>query len=262
MTSPSIARGIIGQAQPILVGQLALMAYAVVDTVFTGHASAVDLATMGLGLSVYSTVFVGLLGAVNALNPIIAQHYGADRPAAIGAAFVQGLWMALILSAAGCAVLAVPQLWLHRLHAPAEVEPLVTRYLHVLALGLPGSLLFRAIYSLNTAVSRPRVVMALQLVGLALKVFLSYALIYGAFGLPRLGAVGAATASGPHAPPHTTALSAPARHARAAPTTTAATTTSVTAACSRVTLPVSCRLTWARLCTCRPHPEQQREVVP
>jgi MATE family multidrug resistance protein len=195
MTSPSIARGIIGQAQPILVGQLALMAYAVVDTVFTGHASAVDLATMGLGLSVYSTVFVGLLGAVNALNPIIAQHYGADRPAAIGAAFVQGLWMALILSAAGCAVLAVPQLWLHRLHAPAEVEPLVTRYLHVLALGLPGSLLFRAIYSLNTAVSRPRVVMALQLVGLALKVFLSYALIYGAFGLPRLGAVGAATAS-------------------------------------------------------------------
>ncbi|HKZ08014.1 MAG TPA: MATE family efflux transporter [Methylomirabilota bacterium] len=195
MTGPSIARGIIGQAQPILVGQLALMAYAVVDTVLTGHASAVDLATMGLGLSVYSTVFVGLLGAVNALNPIIAQHYGADRQAAIGVAFVQGIWMALILSAVGCAVLAAPQLWLHWLRAPAEVEPLVTRYLHVLALGLPGSLLFRAIYSLNTAVSRPRVVMALQLVGLVLKVLLSYTLIFGALGLPRLGAVGAAVAS-------------------------------------------------------------------
>lgn len=195
MSGPSIARGIIGQAQPILVGQLALMAYAVVDTVLTGHASAVDLATMGLGLSVYSTVFVGLLGAVGALNPIIAQHFGADRPAAIGATYVQGLWMALMLSALGCAVLAVPQLWLGWLQAPPEVEPLVTRYLRVLSLGLPGSLLFRAIYALNTAVSRPRVVMALQLVGLALKVLLSYALIYGAFGLPHLGAVGAATAS-------------------------------------------------------------------
>jgi MATE family multidrug resistance protein len=195
MTGPSIARGIIAQAQPILVGQLALMAYAVVDTVLTGHASAVDLATMGLGLSVYSTVFVGLLGAVGALNPIIAQHYGADRHAAIGATYVQGLWMALILSALGCAVLAVPHLWLGWVQAPPEVEPLVTQYLRVLSLGLPGSLLFRAIYALNTAVSRPRVVMALQLVGLALKVLLSYALIYGALGLPRLGAVGAAAAS-------------------------------------------------------------------
>src|SRR4026207_334746 len=76
------------------------MSFAVVDTVLTGHASAVDLAALGLGLSVYSTVFVGLLGAVGALNPIIAQHYGADRHAAIGATYVQGLWMALLLSAA------------------------------------------------------------------------------------------------------------------------------------------------------------------
>ena len=184
-----------GQAQPILVGQLALMAFAVVDTVLTGHASAVDLATMGLGLSVYSTVFVGLLGAVTALNPIIAQHYGADRHAAIGVAYVQGLWMALILSAVGFVVLALPQLWLGWLQAPPEVEALVTQYLRVLSLGLPGSLLFRAIYSLNTAVSRPRVVMTLQLVGLGLKILLSYALIYGALGLPRMGAVGAALAS-------------------------------------------------------------------
>jgi MATE family multidrug resistance protein len=172
------------------VGQLALMAYAVVDTVLTGHASAVDLATMGLGLSVYSTVFVGLLGAVGALNPIIAQHYGADRHAAIGAAYVQGLWMALLLSAVGVGVLATSPLWLGWLQAPPEVEPHVTRYLRVLSLGLPGSLLFRAIYAFNTAVSRPRVVMVMQLVGLALKVLLSYVLIYGALGLPRLGAVG------------------------------------------------------------------------
>ncbi|HTG09497.1 MAG TPA: MATE family efflux transporter, partial [Candidatus Eisenbacteria bacterium] len=76
---PSIARGILDQARPIYVGQVAVMLYAVVDTVLTGHASAVDLATLGLGLSVYSTVFVGLMGAISALNPIIAQHFGAGR---------------------------------------------------------------------------------------------------------------------------------------------------------------------------------------
>jgi MATE family, multidrug efflux pump len=195
MTGPSITQGIVAQARPILVGQVAVMAFAVVDTVLTGHASAVDLATMGLGLSVYSTVFVGLMGAVSALNPIVAQHFGGGRLAAIGATYVQGLWMALFLSALGVLPLLFATLWLPWLQAPPEVEAQVARYLRVLAVALPGSLMFRAIYSLNTAVSRPHVVMALQLGGLALKVCLSYLLILGALGLPRMGAVGGAVAS-------------------------------------------------------------------
>jgi Na+-driven multidrug efflux pump len=58
MVGSSIARGILDQARPIFVGQVAVMFYAVVDTVLTGHASATDLAAMGLGTGVYSSVFV------------------------------------------------------------------------------------------------------------------------------------------------------------------------------------------------------------
>jgi MATE family multidrug resistance protein len=192
---PSIVSGIVGQARPILIGQFAAMAFAVVDTVLSGHASAVDLATMGLGLSVYSTVFVGLMGATSALHPIVAQHFGGGRLDAIGTTYVQGLWMALFLSALGVFPLLFGSLWLPWLSAPSEVEANAARYLRVLALALPGALMFRAIYSVNTAVSRPHVVMALQLGGLALKVCLSYLLILGGLGLPRMGAVGGAVAS-------------------------------------------------------------------
>lgn len=80
MTGPSIARGIIGQAQPILVGQLALMAYAVVDTVLTGHASAVDLATMGLRLSVYSTVFASRYIGRDRAGPSSASFFPSASP--------------------------------------------------------------------------------------------------------------------------------------------------------------------------------------
>ena len=184
-----------GQARPILIGQFAAMAFAVVDTVLSGHASPVDLATMGLGLSVYSTVFVGLMGATAALNPIVAQHFGGGRLAAIGTTYVQGLWMALFLAAVGMIPLLFASLWLPWLHAPSEVEAHVARYLRVLALALPGALMFRAIYAVNTAVSRPHVVMTLQLAGLLLKVCLSYFLIFGGLGLPRMGAVGGAVAS-------------------------------------------------------------------
>jgi multidrug resistance protein, MATE family len=195
MGGASIVRGIVGQARPILIGQLAAMAFAFVDTVLSGHASSVDLATMGLGLSVYSTVFVPLMGATSALNPIVAQHFGGGRLAAIGGTYVQGLWMALMLSGVGMLPLLFGSVWLPWLHAPPEVEASVARYLRVLALALPGALMFRTIYAVNTAVSRPHVVMTLQLTGLALKVCLSFLLILGGLGWPGMGAVGGAVAS-------------------------------------------------------------------
>ena len=171
------------------------MLYGVVDTVLTGHASSTDLAAMGLGTGVYSSVFVTLLGALNALNPIIGQHHGGGRHSAIGVSYVQGLWLALLLSVAGGLFLAFPDPWLGWIGAPADVEALVARYLRVLSVALPGALMFRAISALNIAVARPQVVMRMQVAGLALKVILSYGLIFGALGLPRLGAVGGALAS-------------------------------------------------------------------
>jgi MATE family, multidrug efflux pump len=195
MDDRSIVRDIVGQARPILIGQVAGMAFAVTDTVLSGRASSVDLATMGLGLSVYATVFVGLMGATTALNPIVAQHFGGGRLTAIGATYVQGLWMALFLSALGMVPLLTADAWLPWIHAPLEVEAHVARYLRVLALALPGALMFRAIYAVNTAVSRPHVVMTLQLTGLAIKVALSSLLILGGFGFVGLGAVGGAVAS-------------------------------------------------------------------
>src|SRR5919109_4320287 len=117
MERASIVRGIVGQARPILIGQVAGLAFAVVDTVLSGHASPVDLATMGLGLSVYATVFVGLMGATAALNPIVAQHFGGARLATIGATYVQGLWMALGFGVLGMLPLLFARLWLPWLHA-------------------------------------------------------------------------------------------------------------------------------------------------
>jgi MATE family multidrug resistance protein len=191
----SIARRILGQAWPILFGQFAAMAFGVVDTIMTGHSLPTDLAAMGLGASIYGSVFVSLLGVVNALNPIIAHRHGAGNEAAVGASYVQGLWLALLVAAVGCPVLALPELWLPYLDVPSDVRVVVTRYLRVLGLALPAALMFRAVYALNVAVSRPKVVMSLQIFGLVVKVSLSGLLIFGHLGFPRLGAVGCAVAS-------------------------------------------------------------------
>jgi MATE family multidrug resistance protein len=191
----SVTGRIVGQAWPVLFGQFSAVAYSVVDTILTGHASPADLAAMGVAAGVYGTVFMALMGVVIALNPIIAQHYGAGRHAAIGASVVQGLWVGLLVAVPGCLLLGFPELWLSSIAVPPDVGALVARYLRVLSFALPAALMFRALYALNVAVSRPKVVMVLQGTGLAVKVVLSAVLIFGAFGLPTLGAVGCAVAT-------------------------------------------------------------------
>jgi MATE family multidrug resistance protein len=195
MSHPSIALGIVGQAWPILLGQLASMAYGVIDTMMAGHSSPADLAAIGLGASIYSSVFVSLIGVVGALNPIIAHHYGARRDEAIGASYVQGLWLGLMLSAVGFPWLAFPDLWLGYVGTGPDVTALAGQYLRVLSAALPAALMFRATYAFNVAVSRPKVMMSMQVIGLVLKIALNYALIFGRLGAPALGAVGCAIAS-------------------------------------------------------------------
>lgn len=195
MNRPPIALGIVSQAWPILLGQLASMAYGVLDTMMAGHSSPTDLAAIGLGASIYSSVFVSLIGVVGALNPIIAHHYGAGRDRAIGASYVQGLWLGLMLSLVGFPWLAFSGLWLGYVGTGADVTALAAQYLRVLSAALPAALMFRATYALNVAVSRPKVVMSMQVAGLALKIALNYALVFGQLGAPRLGAVGCAVAS-------------------------------------------------------------------
>ena len=71
-------------AWPVLVAQLAVIASGVLDTVMAGRYSAVDLAAVGIGASVYFSVFIGLMGVVQALSPIAAQLFGGRQLERIG----------------------------------------------------------------------------------------------------------------------------------------------------------------------------------
>ncbi len=94
-------RKIAGLAWPVLIGQLAIIAFGVIDTAMVGRYSAVDLAALGLGSSIYISVYIGLTGILTALQPITAQLYGARRYSEIGEEVRQALWLALALTAIG-----------------------------------------------------------------------------------------------------------------------------------------------------------------
>lgn len=188
-------REILKLAWPVLIGQLAVMINGLIDTVMAGRLSSVDLAGVGLAASIYVSAYVGMMGVLVALTPIAAQHFGAGRFMEIGADSRQALLVALAMSVLGAVVIANTDIWLALAQPPAEVEPVVRGYLYATAVGLPGALVFRVFQAMSNAIARPKVVMAINLFGLALKVPLNLVFMFGFGPIPALGGVGCGVAS-------------------------------------------------------------------
>lgn len=179
-------------AWPVLVGQLAVLAFSTIDTVLVARYSAVDLAALAVGSAIYITVFVGLMGVVLAISPIVGRLFGAGQLREAGAQLHQTLWLCLGLMGLGSLILLLPEPFLAVSQASPEVEAKVRHYLMALAASLPATLFFTAFRGFNVAVSRPKAVMALQVGGLLLKLPLSLLLIQGfALGPWQVQALGA-----------------------------------------------------------------------
>jgi len=184
-------------AWPVLVGQLAVLAFGTVDTLLIARHSSTDLAALAVGAAAYITTFIGFMGVVMAVSPLVGRRYGAGDLAGAGAVVHQAVWLALALSALGSALLAFPEPFLAVSRASGDVEARVRGYLGALAVSLPASLLFAVYRGFNVAVSRPKAVMLLQVASLVLKVPLSALLVFGwpAIGVPALGVVGCGIAT-------------------------------------------------------------------
>jgi len=188
---------IVPLAWPVFIGQLAVLAFATIDTVFVARSSAADLAALAIGSAAFVTVFIGFMGVVMALGPIVGRLFGAGDLAQAGRAVHKAVWVAIALSAVGSTLLLFPQPFLTLAQASPEVAGKVRLYLTALAFSLPASLLFTIFRGFNTAVSRPKAAMLIQVGGLALKVPLSAALVFGvpALGIPALGVAGCGVAT-------------------------------------------------------------------
>lgn len=180
---------------PVFIAQIAVMLYAVLDTVMAGRYSQTDLAAVGIGASIYISVFITLMGVLIAISPIVAHLYGAGRLDEIGEQVRQTIWLGVLLAVVPIGVLHYPEPFLWITQASPEVEAIARRYLSVVAWSVPASLLFRVFHGFSTAVSYARVVMLLNLLGLAIKLPLNWVFIYGKFGAPELGGAGCALAT-------------------------------------------------------------------
>ncbi|QWD68946.1 MATE family efflux transporter [Polynucleobacter sp. VK25] len=182
-------------AGPLLIGQLAVIAFGVLDTAMTARYSADDLAALAMASAIFISIYVGLTGVISALAPIAGQLFGAKRFSEIGEEVRQATWLALGLTVFGCFILLNADHLLAISQVNEAIEGKAKLYLSILAIGLPASMGMRVLMALHNAVSRPTVITVVQIIGLALKLPLNLLFIYGGFGIEGMGGPGCAIAT-------------------------------------------------------------------
>ncbi|MEY4965130.1 MAG: hypothetical protein RL274_713 [Pseudomonadota bacterium] len=196
------SRELLRLAVPLAATQLAQMTILATDTIMLGHYSKEALAAGALGNTVYFLLWLLGCGIPMAVSPVIAhiqgQHSnskeGRDRRG-VRTAVRMGLWSVAIVSLPlmGLLFFTQPILLFFRQQPGLAADAAI--FVSALAIGLPFALGFQVLRSFSTALSHALPPMVVLILAILFNALADYALIFGHFGFPRLGILGAGIAS-------------------------------------------------------------------
>ncbi|MRX72918.1 MATE family efflux transporter [Bacillus lacus] len=181
---------------PIFITQLGLFSVSFLDITMSGNVSKHDLAGVAIGSNLWIPIYTGLSGILLSITPIVAQLAGAQKRNQVTSSVFQGLY----LSAAIAIVIVIVGYLslnpiLNNLNLESEVERIARQYLFALSFGVFPLFFYTVLRCFIDALGFTRVTMIITLMSLPINFVLNYLFIFGGFGFPRLGAVGAGVAS-------------------------------------------------------------------
>jgi len=185
------ARTLAGISLSITVTMFAQLAISAVETLIVARLGVHVLAGVTLALSVYLLVFLFALGVVTAVTPIVAQAHGRGDAEGLRQSGQQGLWVGLTFSIPGVALLVGFSSIIELAFGKGPEAVSASNYLLGAAWGLPAWVCYVAVRSLAIATGRVRITTIIMLASIPVHAGLTWWLVFGGFGLPPLGALGA-----------------------------------------------------------------------
>ena len=182
-------------ATPVMIGQLGHIMVAVADSVMVGQLGTIPLAAVGLGNSVYGIFMVFGLGIAFGITPLVAKADGMKSRHLQGVLLRHAFWVNLVVSLVLTGILLGLTPVLYIFGQDPAVLPDAEAYLRVLSVSLIPLIVFSTFKQFAEGLADTKTAMAI-IVGCNLfNIFLNYLLIYGHYGMPRLGVAGAAWAT-------------------------------------------------------------------
>lgn len=179
-------------AAPVMLGMLGHTFVSLVDNIMVGQLGSAELAAVSLG---NSFVFVAMslgIGFSTAITPLVAEADSEGDFQKGKSAFKHGLVLCTILGLMLFGVLLFAKPLMYLMDQPAEVVELSLPYLDLVGFSLVPLIVFQAFKQFSDGLSLTKYPMYAAILANLLNVLLNYLLIFGKFGCPQLGIVGAA----------------------------------------------------------------------
>ena len=176
---------------PVIMGLLGHTFVAFADNIMVGQLGTAELAAVSLGNSfVFIAMSLGI-GFSTAITPLVAESDGANDVKAGRSALKHGLVLCTILGFALFGMMLLMKPLMHHMNQPQEVVELALPYLDVVAFSLIPLVIFQAFKQFSEGLSQTKYPMYATIVSNVVNITLNYLLIFGSFGFPKMGIVGA-----------------------------------------------------------------------
>ncbi len=181
---------------PILLTMLTVAGMNAIDIIMSGHASTADLAGVSVGNSIWFPIYTGFNGVIIALTTIIAHLLGQNKPKEVSTALKHGLYLAILT---GATIIFFINLIISNINYFITIEPYVQEvavgYIRAISWGVIPLCLCNTLRQFIEALNFARIISLVYLSALPLNALINYGLIFGNWGLPKLGGIGAGYAT-------------------------------------------------------------------
>lgn len=177
---------------PVILGMLGHTFVAFADNIMVGQLGTAELAAVSLGNSfVFIAMSLGI-GFSTAITPLVAEADGAGNKANGKNALKHGLVLCTVLGLSLFGLILLSKPLMYMMDQPPEVVDLAMPYLDLVAFSLVPLIMFQAFKQFSEGLSQTRYPMYATILANVVNIFLNYLFIFGSFGFPKLGVVGAA----------------------------------------------------------------------
>ena len=178
-------------ALPIIIGQLGGIITGLADTIMVGQHSTAELAASSFVNNVLNTFIIFGTGFSFALTPLVGENLARDKRYVVSAWLKNGIVANLLLSIVLVGILTVIYFNVEHMGQPAELYPLIKPYFLISMISIIFIMLANSFRQFVEGITDPSVSMWILVIGNALNIFGNYVLIYGKFGCPEMGLMGA-----------------------------------------------------------------------
>ncbi len=179
-------------AAPVMLGMLGHTFVGLIDNIMVGQLGTAELAAVSLGNSFMFIAMSLGIGFSTAITPLVAEADGENNFKTGKSAFKHGLFLCTTLGIALFLLILVAKPLMYFMKQPIEVVELAIPYLDLVAFSLIPLVSFQALKQFSDGLSMTSYPMYATLIANVVNIVLNYLLIFGKFGFPQMGIVGAA----------------------------------------------------------------------